>query len=374
MNFYGQIKTAKRQTRDLLGPLQQRIKNRLRAELISANPVISVTLSNLMRPYQGTIYVKVESSTQVSINGKGLFTVTFDGATVNENVGFSGLDMVMVGAAIVGNETEIRVTGDIIFPKIKLGMKETDDLTQAIGGLTRTEDNLNLLSQVHGWFYHNRRTGEALLGGDRVPQPSNTTVHYVAQWEKSWKDIERRFGVPWKTIAAYNQIEPYELQTGLRLVIPLPSKGEPSLIQGNRVFGSQAGKQAWGRDADRKLTVTDGDIKLLNNSESLVQALCILVENAGWQIIGDAFPDEVEDQLISDRLSAAITSDQRFRRVQVVDSKRSGQSGIEVQLIVYPVNQQRFDVVYTELGDRRFIVCRCGGETYTFKDGGLYVA
>lgn len=372
-DFYGQIKQAKQEVRNLLNPLQKHLRDRIRAELTSANPAISATLNKSMRPYPGTIYVKVESSTQVSINGKGLFTVTFDGATVNENVGFSGLDMVMVGVPVVGNISEIRITGDIEFPKIKLNMRESEDLTTSIGALSRTEDNLNQLAYVHGWFYHNRSTGERLLGGDQVPLPTNTVEHYVASWEKKWSDIERLYGVPWQTIAEYNDLQPHELRTGLRLVVPLPSKGV-SFIQGNRVFGSQAGMQAWSFEVDRKMEVVDGDIRILNNSESLIQALCILIENAGWQIIGNAFPTEVEGELLSDRLVSAILSDKRFRRAQVIDTERRQQSGIAVQLLVYPVNQQRFEVVYSELGNNRIIVCRCGSATYTFKNGQLYTA
>jgi len=353
----------------LLAMLAEKQRTRLRVDLVDASPVTAVTVSPDVRPVGGTYFIEVTGSDTVSIDGQAEVTVTHDGSTVNENVGGSGLDMVFSTVLAIGQSSEVRVYGDYKFPKVALDMDVNGEgeLTRTMYEIDKALGNVLLLKHLSGWYRINPDKARTLLNGDALPTPTRTINYTVTNYD-TWSSIEERFGVSWKVIVEANNIQPADLATGLRLVIP--TNTEVVSIKDLKVLGSHVGRQAWGRDIKREFSLINGDLKLLNPTRTLLQSICNIVSDEGWRQVSEGFPPDTSFELMADNLRAALVADPRVRVALVKEVSVTG-SGVLVEMNIIPIHEQPFTIMYRENLYRTEVTCQCAdGDVITISEGG----
>lgn len=364
-DYYKQIGTARREGQKVFDALFYRLRNRLGVELYAGGLVTAVTLNERVRPFFGTYFVKCIDTDTISINNAPETTVTHDGATINYNVSGSGLDLVFSGVMTPGTESEIRVTGDIVFPEIALKMDESENIGAALEIIDRQLWNLGLLGSLHAWHRYDADRAGMLLDGAATPVHGRTITYYASD-KDTWESIEDRFGIRYTDIIDYNEIRPSDLTSGLRLIIPLQTADE--VVAGLNVFGSHVGRKAWGRDISRRFAIKDGDYVALNYSYTLVQSVCIILQSELWRQVGEGFPEAAQLPVMAEQLKTALLRDKRIKTVTIGDMKHIG-DGVSVYISIIPIHQQEFSVMFSELDGRTEFHCSIDDRVYDLKSG-----
>jgi hypothetical protein len=187
------------------------------------------------------------------------------------------------------------------------------------------------------WLGSNTRSG-------RGPNLKGSIQHTVTAWD-SPNALESLYGVKFDVILALNQLLPDEaLSTGRVLQIPRERTiGVQSQIDGLPVFGSHAGREAWGRDLAADLRVdSEGRFVILSDEDILVQGMEWLIAQFGDELM--EFIAEVPDvpgvpeALLRQRLTSIFLSDRRFSDVAELSVVVNEDGLIEVESSVTAIN------------------------------------
>lgn len=177
--------------------------------------------------------------------------------------------------------------------------------------------------------------------GGRDPRLASTAEYTVTDTDTA-KSISDQFGVPWNAILRLNRLLPDEaLVAGTVLLIPRQrAVGQQNAIAGLPVFGSHAGRAAWGKGLPWDLrTDADGKLVVIEGEELLIQGIDWMVEVFGEELLQIAHqtPLVVRDRMIQRRIAGIVASDRRIASVDQVTTTTNG-SAIEVSVEATAIN------------------------------------
>jgi hypothetical protein len=179
--------------------------------------------------------------------------------------------------------------------------------------------------------------------GGRAPGMGATLEHRVTAYDTAVA-LEQRYGVTFDDILRLNGLLPSEaLVTGRVLLIPQAHVAtSQQRIEGLPVFGSHAGRAAWGRDLWADLRVdTAGRLLVCEGEDVLAQGMDWIVATFEDELdaLRREVPDVAQPFVLEQRLSALLLSDPRFVAVEsiTVTPDPSG-AGIDVRPVVSVVN------------------------------------
>lgn len=187
------------------------------------------------------------------------------------------------------------------------------------------------------WLASNTRDG-------RGPNLKGSTQHTVTAWD-SPTSIEALYGVTFNTVLRLNRLLPDEaLLTGTVLQIPRErTVGAQSQIDGLPVFGSHAGRSAWGRDLTADLRVDAfGAFVTIADEDVLVQGMEWLIAQFSDELMEflAQVPDipGAQEQLLRQRLTSIFLSDPRFSDIAELAITVDGNGLIAVESSVTAIN------------------------------------
>lgn len=199
--------------------------------------------------------------------------------------------------------------------------------------------------KVAGVFYGMTREEYAeYLGSNtrngRAPNLKGSIEHTVSAWD-SPTTFEQLYGVRFDAILRLNRLLPDEaLLTGTVLRIPRERTiGPPAQVDGLPVFGSHAGREAWGVDLAADLRVDSaGAFVPVSDEEVLIQGMDWLIAQFGEELL--EFVAEVPDVvgvpeiLLQQRLTSIFLSDRRISDIagMTVTVSEDGTMAVDVQV------------------------------------------
>ncbi len=180
--------------------------------------------------------------------------------------------------------------------------------------------------------------------GGRSPALASTVDHVVRPWDTAAR-LEETYGVTFDQILRHNHLLPTEaLTVGRVLHVPQLRGGPPTGIEGLPVFGSQVGREAWGRDLFVDLAVdTSGRLLICgpgtpgadDDAQILVQGVDWIVAEFGEDVRAAAnqVPSSVRPELYAEQLAQILRSDRRIESVESV-AATLGPGGTSMDLTV----------------------------------------
>ncbi len=186
------------------------------------------------------------------------------------------------------------------------------------------------------WLGSNTRNG-------RAPNLKGSVQHTVTAWD-SPTSLEALYGVDFDTILGLNSLLPDEaLLTGRVLIIPRERViGVQSLVDGLPVFGSHAGRSAWGRDLAADLQTQNGALVTIDGEDVLMQGIEWMHAQFGEELL--EFVAEVDDvpgvaeSLLRQRLTSIYLSDRRFSEIAELAVTVADDGLIEVESTIVAIN------------------------------------
>lgn len=178
----------------------------------------------------------------------------------------------------------------------------------------------------------------------RDPALLGTTEHVVTDYDTA-TGIEQTYGVPWSTILRLNDLLPEEaLLSGTRLLVPRQragGAGQSSQIEGLPVFGSHAGRKAWGADlyADLRVDAT-GAFLVARDTDVLEQGVDWLVAQFSGEILAfvNEAPPIVRNEAVQKRVAAILATDPRIASVDRVDATTAPDGTMSIGALVSAIN------------------------------------
>jgi LysM domain len=218
------------------------------------------------------------------------------------------------------------------------------DAADAHAGLSEVIAAAQFQPAVGSLYGMSRSEYAAYIGatgrGGRDVGLAGTIEHIVSIFDTA-QTISERYNVSWSKILRLNQLLPDEaLLAGTRLLIPKQrSSPQQNQIAGLPVFGSHAGKEAWGRDLalDRRVDA-DGRYVIIEGEEALTQGIDWLIDLYGADLVRVAndTPDVVRLPMLRKRIASILTTDRRIASIDRIDIL--GGSSLAVEVTASAVN------------------------------------
>jgi hypothetical protein len=227
------------------------------------------------------------------------------------------------------------------------GANEAVESIEAIESLYELQDASNY-QQAAGALYGMSRTEyqDFLSATGRTSRAANLAgaiEHRVADTDLA-ETLEERFGVTFESILRLNQVTPDEaLIAGTILLIPQERVvGAQSQIEGLPVFGSHAGRAAWGADIRTDIAVDSrGSIIVISEEECLQQGVDWTItqfsEELAELVNSDGVPPAQRVPLLRKVLSRILLSDRRVAAVEELRTETTGGS-IAIEARVTAIN------------------------------------
>lgn len=222
---------------------------------------------------------------------------------------------------------------------------EIDDADQQ-DEITTLADSA-MFQRVAGCFYGMSRAEYAALlsstgNAGRDSAVGGSIVHVVSDADTP-DTIQRRYGVGWSQILRLNDLLPDEaLLPGTKLQIPIQRPtGSPTAVDGLPVFGSHAGREAWGSDLYADLRVdADGVLILADDEDVLIQGIDWIVTQFSDELIQvlDQIPPVVQTQFMQERIAGYVGSDRRIVSVDSVAAEPAADGELRVSVQCTAIN------------------------------------
>ena len=181
-------------------------------------------------------------------------------------------------------------------------------------------------------------------GGGREPTLGGTVEHTVTEWDTP-QTLEQEFGVPWTSILKQNDLLPEEaLIAGTRLLVPRQragGAGRSSQIEGLPVFGSHAGRAAWGSDLFADLRVdSNGALLVASGEDVLIQGIDWLIAQFGHELVAIAneAPPLVRETIVQKRVASILLSDRRITTIEQVTTSIAPDGAMAVAASIVAIN------------------------------------
>lgn len=198
---------------------------------------------------------------------------------------------------------------------------------------------------------------------DEDPQPILIAENYTVADYDTCEGIGIKFGIDWKEIADYNNLDSMDLTAGLEILIP--RKVDPKVILAaerlNSVFDLPEGERIFGTDLPDILEEdSDGDLEVLGNRATFVQGMQNIIDtdrgclpfypNYGLDsFVGDDIPREIEMDWMKSKIANSFLMDPRVYEVpfEEMSITRSG-TALLISLTIYPVQGLDYEVITGE--------------------------
>lgn len=213
------------------------------------------------------------------------------------------------------------------------------EAAQAQDDLAALIDAADFQRSVGGLYGMDREEFAAFLAATgqsgRDPRVSGTITYTVTELDTADR-IAEMFGVSWEDILRLNRLLPDEaLLAGTVLLIPRGRLiGQQNAIAGLPVFGSHAGRAAWGRDLPWDFRVdASGSLETIEGEEALIQGVDWLIELFGPELVklANETPSVVRDRMLQRRIASIVSTD---RRIASVDQVLTTQSNGAIEVVV----------------------------------------
>ena len=200
---------------------------------------------------------------------------------------------------------------------------------------------------------------EKLLENAILGNPSKLIVvgmEHVIKDVDTLQRISYEYNIPVIELLSYNRIssEDFEDLKEIQGTILIPMQIDLSrrtIYTDLPVFGSQAGKNAWGKDWANEIIwhAENKDIETLTPDETLVQGILNGFGQRGdipghedftiEIVIGQEIPDDAYDAMIIAQLESKVLRDRRVRKIKNIQIERSAGARF-IYLTIIPINSE----------------------------------
>ena len=190
----------------------------------------------------------------------------------------------------------------------------------------------------------------------RPPKLITVGIAYQVKEKDTLQLISYNYGIPVEDILIHNRMSSQDFEDikeqNQTIYIPITVDiSRQTIFTDLPVYGSQAGKKAWGRDWANEIVwdSNTNDIKVLTPDETLVQGILNGIGFRGdipghedytieLQIGGD-LPDDAYDAMVIAQLESKLLRDKRVRKVEnILIDRKEGARYIYVS--IYPINSE----------------------------------
>jgi LysM repeat protein len=189
----------------------------------------------------------------------------------------------------------------------------------------------------------------------KPPKLITLTIDYKVTAFDTLQSISLKYGVTVQSILDYNKTNDVDFETAKELnsTIKIPQQvdlKEKSIYDGLLVFGSQSGRNAWGTDWANGIVFENGDIKVLDNEQTLKQGLLNRYGDYGdipgyedqtiELPIGSDYPPDLVSNMLAVGVDVQFRRDPRVKDVLDVVVSDNSFEGKSVSVKILPINEE----------------------------------
>lgn len=187
----------------------------------------------------------------------------------------------------------------------------------------------------------------------KPPKLITLTKDYKVTAFDTIHSVAIKFGITVQSILDYNKISDSDFENlkEINATIKIPTHvniKDQTVYDNLLVFGSQSGKNAWGKDWANDIVFKEGDIEVLDNDQTLKQGLLNRYgdfadipgyENQTIELpIGSDYPPDLISNMLAVGLSVQFERDPRVREVKNVIVEETD-LGKKIKVVILPINQ-----------------------------------